>query len=99
MGTFKAYAAYLGETVRSRIKNDRAGVQKNFRGYRDCLILGLAAQMRTVPGQRAPVCAGLFVLNPEAALYVFAWETQAFLRRPGQAAQNRFPTLFGKEKD
>jgi hypothetical protein len=32
MGTFKAYAAYLGETVRSRIKNDRAGVQKNFRG-------------------------------------------------------------------
>jgi len=32
MGTFKPYAAYLGEAVRSRIKKDRAGVQKNFRG-------------------------------------------------------------------
>src|SRR5207244_4288527 len=49
--------------------------------------------MRTIPGQRAPVCAGLFTLNPEAALYVFAWETQVLPEdeaRPPRTASRRF---------
>src|SRR2546428_7716179 len=49
--------------------------------------------MRTIPGQRAPVCAGLFTLNPEAALYVFGCETQVFPEdeaRPPRTASRRF---------
>src|SRR5256885_4392517 len=49
--------------------------------------------MRTIPGQRAPVCAGLFTLNPEAALYVFAWETQVFFEdeaKPPRTGSRRF---------
>src|SRR5205809_7936548 len=49
--------------------------------------------MRTIPGHRAPVCAGLFTLNPEAALYVFAWETQVFFEdeaKPPRTGSGRF---------
>src|SRR5438132_13749309 len=53
----------------------------------------MAAQMRTTTGQRAPVCSGLFTLNPEAALYVFAWETQVFFEdeaKPPRTGSRRF---------
>ena len=49
--------------------------------------------MRTIPGHRARVCAGLFTLNPEAALYVFARETQVFFEdeaKPPRTGSRRF---------
>src|SRR5207244_12565937 len=54
--------------------------------------------MRTIPGQRAPVCAGLFTLNPEAALYVFAWETQVLFEDEAKPPRTGCRSFSGKKR-